>query len=174
MAGLGFLNRSLVAAPLEPRTFENFGDVIDASRVVPESINDGTTRRHSDLAQLDIGARGNPVLSIYVASAREFPLEIRRLERHREASQVFLPLGMHRFIVVVAPGLDAPEWENVRAFITAPGQGVALRRATWHHGLVALGDGDRFAVIEGANYREDTVEVAAPDELTLLRPADLA
>ena len=170
MAGLGFLSRSLVAAPLEPRTFEQFGEVLDPDRVVPEPINDGTTRRHSDLAQLDVAARGDPVLSVYVASAREFPLRIARLERHREASQVFLPLGTHRFIVVVAPGLDAPEWNNLRAFITAPGQGVALRRATWHHGLVALGDGDRFAVIEGANYREDTVEVPATDEITLLRP----
>ena len=170
MAGLGFLDRSLVAAPLDARSFANFGDVIDPARVVPEPINDGTTRRHSDLAQLDVAARGNPVLSIYVASARAFPLAIARLERHREASQVFLPLGMHQFIIVVAPGLDAPEWQNVRAFITAPGQGVALKRATWHHGLIALGEGDRFAVIEGANYREDTTEVPAPSGITLLRP----
>ena len=110
------------------------------------------------------------MLGIYVAAARELPLRIRRLERHREASQVFLPLGTHRFVVIVAPGLDAPDWDGVRAFITAPGQGVALKRACWHHGLVALGDGDRFAVIEGANYRADTSEVEAPFEITLLRP----
>lgn len=170
MAGLGFLSRALVPAPIDARTFENFGDLIDPARVVPEAINDGTTRRHSDLAQLDVGARGNPVLSIYEASARELPMPIRRLERHREASQVFVPLGMHRFIVVVAPGLEAPEWMDIRAFITAPGQGIALRRACWHHGLVALNDGDRFAVIEGANYREDVTEVEAPVEITLLRP----
>ena len=170
MAGFGFLNRSLVAAPIDARTFENFGDLIDARSRVPELINDGTTRRYSDLVQVDVGRRGNPVLSIYDASARAFPLAIRRLERHREASQVFLPLGTQRFIVIVAPGLDAPEWENIRAFMTAPGQGVALRRACWHHGLVALDDGDRFAVLEGANYREDVAEVGAPYEVTLLQP----
>jgi ureidoglycolate lyase len=171
MAGLGFLSRELVAAPLDARSFANYGSVIDPAGRVPEAINDRTTQRYSDLAQLDVGARGNPVLSIYVAQARELPLRIAKLERHREASQVFLPLGMHRFIVVVAPGDDQPEWDGIRAFMTAPGQGVALKRACWHHGLVALGDGDRFAVLEGANYREDTVEVIVPREVTLLRPA---
>jgi ureidoglycolate lyase len=170
MARPGFLSRELVAAPLDARTFANYGSVIDVAGRVPESINDGTTRRYSDLAQLDVSGRGDPILSIYVASARELPMRIARLERHREASQVFLPLGMQRFIVVVAPGLDTPEWEGVRAFMTAPGQGIALKRACWHHGLVALGDGDRFAVLEGANYREDTAERDAPMDITLLRP----
>lgn len=171
MAGLGFLNRSLVAAPLDARSFANYGEVIDLAGRAAEPINEGTTQRYADLLRLDVVGRGNdPVLNLYVAQARGFPLPIRKLERHREAAQVFLPLGPHRFIVVVAPGLDAPEWEGVRAFITAPGQGIALKRATWHHGLVALGDGDRFAVIEGANYREDTVEAAAPREIELLRP----
>ena len=171
MAGLGFLSRSLVPAPLDARTFANYGTVIGTAGRVAEPINDGTTRRYSDLAQLDVAGRGAPVLSIYVAAARALPLRIARLERHREAAQVFLPLGAHRFIVVVAPGDDEPEWDGVRAFITAAGEGVVLKRACWHHGLVALGDGDRFAVVEGANYREDTFEVEAPFEITLLRPA---
>jgi ureidoglycolate lyase len=171
MAGLGFLSRSLVAAPLEARSFANYGEVVDVAGRTPELINDGTTERYADLLRMDVVGRGaEPVLAVYVARARSFPLAIERLERHREASQVFMPLGDHRFIVVVAPGREAPEWDAIRAFITAPGQGVALKRATWHHGLVALGDGDRFAVIEGANYREDTVEVAAPRSITLLRP----
>ena len=68
---------------------------------------------------------------------------------------------------MVAPGIDAPDWPRVEAFITAPGQGVSLARGCWHHGLVALGDGDRFAVLEGGNYREDTVELAAPEAIEL-------
>ena len=171
MAGLGFLSRSLVAAPLEARSFANYGEVIEAGPREAEPINDGTTQRYADVLRLDVVGRGaDPVLNLYVAQARAFPLTIRKLERHREAAQVFLPLGPHRFIVVVAPGLESPDWEGVRAFITAAGQGVALKRAPWHHGLVALGDGDRFAVIEGANYRQDTVEAAAPREIALLRP----
>jgi ureidoglycolate lyase len=170
MAGLGFLSRSIVAAPIDALTFANYGDLIDVAGREPETINDGSTRRYPDLARLDMGMRGG-VLGIYEAQARELPLDVKRLERHREAAQVFIPLGTQRFIVVVAPGTDAPEWDGVRAFITAPGQGVALKRACWHHGLVALNDGDRFAVIEGANYRADTAEMEAPYAIRLLKPA---
>jgi ureidoglycolate lyase len=171
MAGLGFLSRSLVAAPLDARSFANYGEVVDTGARTAEPINDGSTQRFAEVLRLDVVGRGaEPVLNLYVAKARAFPLAIERLERHREAAQVFLPLGLHRFIIVVAPGFEAPEWDGVRAFVTAPGQGVSLKRATWHHGLVALDDGDRFAVIEGASYRDDTVEVAAPFAITLLRP----
>jgi ureidoglycolate lyase len=161
----------LAPVPIDARAFAPFGEVIDAAGRVAEPINDGTTQRFSDLARLDLrGPAGDPVLGIYVARARAFPLPITRLERHAQAAQVFLPLGMHRFVVVVAPGTQAPEWSSLRAFVTAPGQGISLRRGCWHHGLVALGDGDRFAVIEGGDYRRDTQEVAAPGVIELAAP----
>lgn len=156
--------RRLHARPITAAAFAPFGTLIDAAAKSPEAINDGTTRRHSDLATLDLR---DPVLGIYVAQARRLPLRITKLERHREAAQVFLPLGDHRFIVLVAQGADAPDWQRIEAFITGPGQGVSLRRGCWHHGLVALGDGDRFAVLEGGNYRADTVEAAAPEAIEL-------
>ena len=157
---------------LSPTAFAPFGTVVDCAGHAPEPINDGTTQRFADLASLDLrGPGADPVLGLYVARARQFPLAIARLERHAEAAQVFLPLGMHRFVVVVAPGLEAPRWNELRAFVTAPGQGMVIARGCWHHGLVALGDGDRFAVIEGARYREDTAEIAAPFDVALLPPA---
>jgi ureidoglycolate lyase len=171
VVGAEFLMRRLDCQPLTAAAFAPFGQVIDASGVDPEIINDGSTRRHSDLASLDLrGPERDPAISIYVADARKFPLRIAKLERHQQASQVFIPLGMHRFIVVVATGVESPEWQNVSAFLTAPGQGVCLRRNCWHHGLIALGDGDRFAVIEGGNYRFDTVEVVAVEEIELHAP----
>ena len=156
--------RRLHARAITVAAFAPYGTLIDTATRSPEAINDGTTQRHSDLATLDLR---DPVLGIYVAQARRLPLAIAKLERHREAAQVFLPLGGHRFVVVVAAGEDAPDWGRLEAFITAPGQGVSLRRGCWHHGLVALGDGDRFAVLEGGNYRADTVEVAAPEAIEL-------
>jgi len=163
--------RRLVAQPLEAAAFAAFGTVIDIAGRAPESINAGTTQRYSDLAALDLrGPARDPVVGIYVARARAFPLRIEKLERHRRAAQVFLPLGDQRFVVVVAPGGDAPRWEALRAFLAAPGQGVCLERGCWHHGLVALGDGDRFAVIEGGDYREDNEEAAAPSAIELAAP----
>ena len=163
--------RELVARPMDAAAFAPYGALIDANAVRPEAINDGSTSRYADLATLDLRGRGrDPVISIYVAKARRFPLAIAKLERHAQAAQVFLPLGPHRFVVVVAPGMDQPEWPRIEAFTTSPEQGVCLRRGCWHHGLVALGDGDRFAVLEGADYRDDTVEVAAPGLVRLLGP----
>jgi ureidoglycolate lyase len=161
----------LHARALEAGAFAPYGAVIDAAARAPETINDGTTRRHSELASLDLrGPARDPVLGIYVASARVFPLRIARLERHAQAAQVFLPLGSQRFIVVVATGEDSPRWDSIQAFLSAPGQGISLRRGCWHHGLVALGDGDRFAVIEGGDYRSDIEEVAAPETIELEAP----
>lgn len=172
MAGPGLLKRTLRPAPIDAAAFAAFGTLITPEGARVDPINAGTTQRHADLASLDLrGPGADPVLGIYVARARAFPLRIAELERHREAAQVFVPMGMHRFVVVVAPGGDAPRWDSLLALVTGPGEGIALRRGCWHHGLVALGDGDRFAVIEGAGYRRDTESVPAPFELELLAPA---
>jgi ureidoglycolate lyase len=175
------MTRDLHCTPLDNAAalaaFASFGNVIDAAGPAPEMINDGTTQRFSDLASLDLrGAAtdGDPKIGLYVSAARSFPLPLLRLERHRRASQVFLPLNGQRFIVVVAPGTDAPGWDGVQAFLTAPGQGICLHRNCWHHGLIALNDGDRFAVIEGGSYRMDTQELAVPEGVVLrVLPPDM-
>jgi len=163
--------RRLIPRGFDSGAFAPYGIVIATEGRASESINAGTTQRFPDIAALDLRTPDrDPVLGIYVARARVFPLRIEKLERHRQAAQVFLPLGAQRFIVVVAPGVDAPQWDRAQAFITAPGQGVSLRRGCWHHGLVALNDGDRFAVIEGGNYRDDTQEATAPGSIELAAP----
>jgi ureidoglycolate lyase len=174
MAGVEFLMRRVECQTISAETFAPFGSLIDARSVVPELINDGSTKRYSDLATLDLkGGIADPKLSIYVASARTFPMKIAKLECHRQASQLFMPLGMQRFLVVVAPGTDQPDWHRVSAFLTEPGQGVCLHRRTWHHGLIAINDADRFAVIEGGDYRQDTEEIDAEKDLWLILPLGL-
>lgn len=161
----------VVCRALTAQAFSPFGAVIDPTSRAPEWINEGTTRRYSDLASFDIGPQpANPVIGLYVASARAFPLRIHTLERHQQASQLFMPLGAHRFVVVVAPGENAPDCKHVQAFLTSPGQGVCLARGTWHHGLVALVDGDGFAVIEGGHYREDTHLQSTTEDIWLEQP----
>jgi ureidoglycolate lyase len=172
LEGAGFLMRHIQCQGIDAKEFSRFGVVIDAGGATPELINEGTTKRFADLAAFDAGdSPASPTIGIYLADARSFPLRIARLERHRQAGQAFIPLGMHCFVVVVAPGREIPEWEQIRAFVTGPGQGISLHRGTWHHGLVSLNDADRFAVIEGGNYRADTQEIIAPEELWLDGPA---
>lgn len=163
--------RRIACKSVTAKNFTRFGLVIDAKGATPELINEGTTKRFPDLASFDPGVQlASPVIGIYLANARIFPLRLTKLERHRQASQVFIPLGMHRFVVVVAPGRETPDWGQVTAFLTSPGQGISLHRGTWHHGLVALQDADRFVVIEGGDYRADTEEHIAQVELWLDGP----
>ncbi|MBL0143584.1 MAG: ureidoglycolate lyase [Betaproteobacteria bacterium] len=97
--------REIAARPMDAAAFAPYGTLIDADAVRPEAINDGSTLRHADLATLDLRGPGrDPVISIYVAKARAFPLAIARLERHAQAAQVFIPLGPFRFVVIVAGG----------------------------------------------------------------------
>ena len=167
--------RHIQCQDMDAAQFARFGEVVDAAGRRPELINQGTTQRFPDLAAFDAGDGGvRPAIGIYLANARVFPLRIAALERHCQAGQAFIPLGPHCFVMVVAPGGDAPEWERVRAFVTRPGQAISLHRGAWHHGLVALGDGHRFAVIEGGNYRDDTQLSSAPSELWLDRPRQIA
>jgi ureidoglycolate lyase len=163
--------RLIQCQELTATAFSRFGLVIDAGSARPELINDGTTRRFPDLATFDAGDDGaRPSLAIYAADARSFALRIAMLERHCRAGQAFIPLGMQRFVVLVAPGVEAPDWDQTSAFVTRPGQGICLFRGIWHHGLIALKDADRFLVIEGGNYRDDTQLAATPHELWLAPP----
>ena len=166
--------RCLPCLPIEPIAFARFGTLVDSIGKTPEPINAGTTRRYSDLASLDVcdGNGDDPLLHLYIASARQFPLKLERLERHCRGSQVFIPLNRQSFVIVVAPGLDEPEWTAMQAFVTQPGQIITLKRGCWHHGLVALNEGDRFAVIETGAYRSDNEEKEAPEPIFLAAPGE--
>jgi ureidoglycolate lyase len=169
--------RALPCLPITPLAFAPFGTLVDSTGATSELINAGTTRRYADLASLDLcgddkdkDKDSDPRLHLYVASARTFPLQLERLERHRQGSQVFIPMNWQSFVIVVAPGLDEPEWDAMQAFATHPGQIIALKRGCWHHGLVALNEGDQFAVIETALYRSDTEERTAKEPIFLAAP----
>ena len=92
--------RRLIPRGFDSGAFAPYGIVIATEGRASESINAGTTQRFPDIAALDLRTPDrDPVLGIYVARARVFPLRIEKLERHRQAAQVFLPLGAQRFIV---------------------------------------------------------------------------
>ena len=139
--------------PLTPQAFAAYGTVVapfphDQPPAGARAINGGTTWRLDLLADLDLHqGGGTPGLAVYSAAARTFPLALEEMERHTQGSQSFLPLGIARFVVVVAPAGAAPNASDLKAFITNGQQGVVLHPGTWHHGLVAV-DAGSFAVVE--------------------------
>ena len=147
------MGRSLAAAPLDPLVFAAYGTAV------------------SGPLRPDVSPGGEaPVLRVVTAAAAAFPLAIPGVRRWRQAGRVILPLGAHRWILVVAPGLEAPEWESLRAFIAAPREGVSLRRGTWHAEPIGLSDGDDFALLEAAAGATEVDAAEAPFPITLLRP----
>jgi ureidoglycolate lyase len=142
--------RRLLAQPLRAEDFAPFGTVITTDGLRGRPINGGTTMRFDVLHDLRLCADGGrPLLALYRASARRFPLMLEEFERHGRGSQAFVPLAGARFVVVVA-GADAPlVAESLRAFAVSGTQGVVLAPGTWHHALLARDAGD-FVVLERA------------------------
>ena len=135
----------LQAIPLTAEAFAPFGQVIECAGHAGYAINEGSSQRFSDLAQLEADASGRLALSIFRAEARQAPYALHCLERHPLGSQAFMPLNAQAFLVVVAdrrpdPGRPAPE--TMHAFISDGRQGINFRRDVWHHPLLALAAGD--------------------------------
>lgn len=85
---------------------------------------------------LDFQYRGQAVMRC----ARIFPggrSQVRWLERHLHMTQIFIPLGLEPFAMVLAPpnherGGVLPDLDRVTAFVFPPGHGLMLHIGTWH------------------------------------------
>jgi ureidoglycolate lyase len=144
------------AEPLTPEAFTPFGDVLEAEGPPDRIINQGLCGRFHDRARLDFGG-GRAGISVFKAEPRSLPCRLDLVERHPLGSQAFLPMSLDPFLVIVAEGQD-PAPGRIRAFLTAPGQGVNLLRNCWHGVLTPLHAQGLFAVVDrigdGANLEE--------------------
>ncbi|CAB3784977.1 Ureidoglycolate lyase [Paraburkholderia caffeinitolerans] len=151
--------KTLLLEPLTREAFAPFGDVIalDGARHFP--INGGTTERFHDLASIDTSeAGGRPIVSVFRAQPRAWPVEISMMERHPLGSQAFVPLGEVRYAVVVAPAgeLDPAQ---LRAFWVGGGQGVNYAKGVWHHPLLAFDRVSDFLVVDRGGQQPNCDEV---------------
>jgi ureidoglycolate lyase len=160
---------TIKAEPLTAAAFAPFGELIAAGAGERLLINDGTTERFNDLAEIDVGAGGGrPIVNIFRAQPRDLPLPVRLVERHPLGSQTFVPLGPAPFLVLVAPPGERVTPADLRAFKTAPGQGVNYHRGVWHHPLIALDAVSEFLVIDRGGPGENCDELRFEDVEILL------
>ncbi|MDI1245983.1 MAG: ureidoglycolate lyase [Rhodoferax sp.] len=152
--------------PLSASAFSPFGDVIGVNEARRHfTINAGYAERYHDLAHIQVARGGGyPIISIFRAQPRQFPLTMSALERHPLGSQAFFPLAAQPFLVVVALGGEAPELSSIRCFMASPGQGVNYAPGIWHHALIALDTPSDFLVIDRGGADTD----ANCDEFSLL------
>ena len=145
--------------PLTRHLFRPYGDVIEIEDSRHYTINQGWAERYADMAKLDLLAEdGAPNVGIVRAKPRQFPLQVKLMERHPKSSQLFIPLVARPFLVLVASPGDRPE--NIIGFKTMAGQGVNYGRGVWHHPLIALDQSTDFLVVDRHAKDENCDEVA--------------
>lgn len=141
--------RILNIEPLTKRAFAPFGDVIETDDSDHFMINNGSTQRFHQLADVQVSSpQDKAIISIFRAEALPMPLIVGMLERHPLGSQAFMPLLGNPFLVVVAPAADEPEAARVRAFVSNGRQGVNYHRGVWHHPVLTIKERDDFLVVD--------------------------
>ena len=152
---------------LTREAFAAFGDLITKEGAHHYPINDGTTERFHDLAQIDVtDAHGKPLVSLFQGQPRRLPLEVTIMERHPLGSQAFIPLSKNPYLVLVAPRgeFDA---RGLCAFLAQAGQGVNYAKGVWHHALVALNEVSEFIVIDRGGAGSNCEEVRLGQPVTI-------
>jgi len=157
----------LRAHPITADNFAPYGWLACADGRTGRPINDGSSLRVDEVGELALTAAGGaPCLAIFRAQARDPRGPWQVLERHRLGTQTFVPLGGVGCVMLVATGQDAPDVATLAAFVVAGDQAVTLRAGTWHHGLIALQDGD-FVIVE-RQAAEPDCDLATLDEAVTL------
>lgn len=145
---------------LTAKSFETYGDLLDASGAPDKLINQGKCGRYHDRARLDF-SDGRAGISIFKGEMETLPLKLQMVERHPAGSQAFVPMTAAPFLVVVCRD-DNGIPVDPKAFLTAPGQAINFHRGTWHGVLTPLSEPGLFAVIDrigdGANLEEHWFE----------------
>jgi len=156
----------LKVQPLTTVAFAPFGDVIevdDDHHHYP--INNGTTERYHDLAEVDVLEQGGRTLiNIFRGQPFQLPIRIKLMERHPLSSQAFIPMSDKPFLVVVAEKGDNLDANNLFAFISNGQQGVNYHRAVWHHPLLSLESVSDFLVVDRGGNGENCDEVFFDDD----------
>jgi len=151
---------NLRVEPLTPEAFAEYGEVVDLAGVDGERINYGNTEKFAEMFQIDTAAKGGHTsVHLYRSQPSALPLKIELMERHPIGSQAFIPLHNRPFPVIVAAA-DAQQLDasTVRVFLSNGHQGVNLRRGTWHHYQVSLGQVSDYLVIDRAGPRDNFEE----------------
>lgn len=142
------------AEPLTGEAFAPFGRLIGRPRTEPHQES-AAYAYWDKIIPLDLS--GCPA-ELGFLEARHRPFAVSRLERHRKATQTFIPFSTAASVLVVAPGNpdddhDRPRPEAMRAFLLDGTTGYHLFRGVWHLSPFPIGPVARFVMV----VRRDTI-----------------
>jgi ureidoglycolate lyase len=160
----------LIVQPLTPEAYAPYGDVLMvAPRGEPGApANQGTARRYDRLAAIENLRPATATLNVAAfrcAPRRAWPMDLELLEAHPASTQVFVPMRVARYLVVVARGgATAPDLGTLAAFVAHGAQGVSYRPGVWHHPMIALDDdADFLCLVHEDGSPGDCVVAALPE-----------
>lgn len=144
--------------PLTKAAFEPFGDLIEMDFAKSYLINEGTTRRYHHLSEPDVGEEGGrPIISIFEATRRGLPIEIKMMEKHPLGTQAFLPASNDYWLVVVSEA-ETPTAETLRCFLVKGNQGVQYGKHVWHHPVLCIQPKQNFWIFDREGDGNNLVE----------------
>ena len=157
---------------LTAATFKAFGDVIETEGAERIPINQGTTERFHNLANVDVSDQeGQPLISIFRGQPRPQPIALELMERHPLGSQAFIPMDKRDYLVVVAKPADSVTPQDLVAFKARGDQGVNYHRGVWHHPLLVLAPDSDFLIVDrgGEGHNLDEVWFTESQEKVFLK-----
>ncbi len=126
------------AKKITKKNFSKFGQIIDTSKKNPININNGYAKRFDNLINVDTSKkRGKPIVSIFNAKKRKFPMKIDMMEKHPLGSQAFIPMEDTKFLIFVAPKGDKPDINKIQSFVVPRQTGINYKTGIWHFPLIS-------------------------------------
>ncbi len=129
---------------LNSASFSAFGHVARSRQGLTRSIRADTVLLtkspamfHHDAEAVDLA------LDFYDVQPEGDVLRIGQAERHEHSSQMFVPMSVERYLVIVWEG--HPHRSAAHGFIGGPDDVVIYNPGVWHHGIIAIGGRGVFA-----------------------------
>ena len=141
----------MIARPPDPRAFAAFGSFLNPPDAPGERAMFGEWM--TPVSGL------SPQYHLNRVSPTPLPTTVDRVERHPFAAQVFLPIGVSRYLVTVMPSeaSGAPDPSRAQSFVLPGTSGVAYRPGVWHAGIAVLDVPASFAVLMWRGAARDDV-----------------
>ena len=140
----------LQLAPLTAEAMRPFGEIISTP------AQTGDRALYTDWLG-STKATMTPRLHVNRVAMSVLPLTINILEQHPFSSQVFIPMDVARFVVLVAPtnDLGGPDLALTAGFVAPGNIGIIYAPGVWHAGAVVLDRDGSFGVLMWRNDTED-------------------
>lgn len=150
---------------LTAEAFRPFGQIIQIPDTEPD--RDAASHRYwAGMAHIDLS---DDPIDLALSRMLRRPFRLSQMERHRKATQTFVPFGTPAGILAVAPPQpedpdDRPRHQSIRAFALDGSAGYHLFRGVWHDSLFPIG---RYADYLMVVRRDTGIDDHDVRELTL-------